>query len=181
MSKRVTPECALPSGRPAAPERQNHPAPENTLDSADCRLLDIIQTGFPLETRPYARLGEELGLPEAEVLARVRGLKERGFIRRLGANFDSRRLGWRSTLCGAKVPQDKLEAFIAEVNRLPGVTHNYLRDHAYNVWFTLIAPSEDDITATLQELTRRTGVTPLNLPARKTYKLKVDFEISPGD
>ena len=157
-----------------------NPAPQDDLDLTDRRLLDIIQTGFPLDPRPYARLGEELGLPESEVLARVRSLKERGVIRRLGANFDSRRLGWKSTLCGAKVPPGQLEAFIAEVNRLPGVTHNYLRDHLYNVWFTLIAPSEEALARTLHDLARRTGITPLSLPAKKTYKLKVDFGLEPS-
>lgn len=155
-------------------------APLDDLDLMDRRLLDIIQTGFPLAPRPYARLGEELGLPEMDVLERVRRLKERGVIRRLGANFDSRRLGWKSTLCGAKVPADKLDAFVAEVNRLPGVTHNYLRDHRYNVWFTLIAPSETALATVLHDLARRTGITPLNLPAEKTYKLKVDFGLELG-
>ena len=147
------------------------------LDTVDRRLLDIIQTGFPLDSRPFARLGAELALSEAEALDRVRRLKDQGLIRRLGANFDSRKLGWRSTLCGAKVPADRLEAFIAEVNNLPGVTHNYLRNHTYNVWFTLIAPSEKDIAATLQGLAERTGITALNLPAQKIYKLKVDFAL----
>ena len=152
-----------------------NPVPHDDLDLMDRRLLDIIQTGFPLDPRPYARLGEELGISETEALERVRTLKARGIIRRLGANFDSRRLGWKSTLCGAKVPADKLDAFIVEVNRLPGVTHNYLRDHLYNVWFTLIAPSEAALAETLRELADRTGIAPLNLPAEKTYKLKVDF------
>ena len=153
------------------------PAFEEQLDTTDRRLLDIIQTAFPLESRPFARLGAELDLSEAETLDRVRRLKKQGLIRRLGANFDSRKLGWRSTLCGAKVPEDRLEDFTAEVNRLPGVTHNYLRRHTYNVWFTLIAPSESDIAATLQGLAERTGITALNLPAQKVYKLKVDFAL----
>ena len=156
---------------PDAPDR------EQQLEAIDRSLLDIIQTGFPLNSRPFARLGAELGLSEAEALDRMRRLKNQGLIRRLGANFDSRKLGWQSTLCGAKVPEDRLAAFTAEVNRLPGVTHNYLRRHTYNVWFTLIAPSENDITAALQELARRTGITALNLPARKVYKLKVDFAL----
>ena len=147
------------------------------LDMTDRRLLDIIQTAFPLQARPFARLADELGISEEEALARVRRLKELGIIRRLGANFDSRKLGWRSTLCGAQVPPERLAAFTAEVNRLPGVTHNYLRKHAYNVWFTLIAPSEDAMAQTLRALSERTGITVLNLPARKIYKLKVDFPL----
>lgn len=153
------------------------PGAQAQLDLTDRRLLDIIQTGFPLAPRPYAQLGEQLGLDEEDTLKRMCRLKEQGLIRRLGANFDSRRLGWKSTLCGAKVPEESLAAFVAEVNSLPGVTHNYLREHTYNVWFTLIAPSEAAIADILQELTRRTGITALNLPAAKVYKLKVDFAL----
>ena len=145
------------------------------MDNLDKRLLDIIQTDFPLEPRPYAVLGERLQLTEAEVLARVRALRQRGLIRRIGANFQSAALGFRSTLCAAKVPQEKLDAFVAEVNALPGATHNYLRGHAYNVWFTLIGPSWDAVCATLEELSRRTGVDILNLPASRLYKIRVDF------
>ena len=151
-----------------------------TFDRTDRRLLDLIQSDFPLEARPFACLGEILDLSEEECLARVSALRESGVIRRLGANFDSRKLGWESTLCGAKAPKEKLAEFIAAVNALPGVTHNYLREHPYNVWFTLIAPSEDDIAETLRELTRKTGVAVLSLPARKIYKLKVDFAMEPG-
>lgn len=67
-------------------------------------------------------------------------MRESGLIRRLGANFQSAKLGFRSTLCAAKVPEEQLEQFIAEVNAIPGVTHNYLRNHSYNIWFTLIGP-----------------------------------------
>ena len=147
------------------------------MDTLDKRLLDIMQSNFPLVSRPYAAMGEELGLTEAETLARVRALKGRGIIRRLGGNFQSKKLGWRSTLCAAKVPEDRLEAFVAEVNRHPGVTHNYLREHAYNVWFTFIGPSWDEVCATLAEITAATGIEILNLPAKKMFKIKVDFQM----
>ena len=150
---------------------------EEFLDALDRRLLSRIQSGFPLESRPYALLGEELGLTEAETLARVRALRTRKIIRRLGANFQSSGLGFRSTLCAARVPEEKLENFIAQVNALAGVTHNYLRAHAYNVWFTLIAPSWEAALAEIAGLEERTGVQVLNLPAEKLYKIKVDFNL----
>ncbi|MBC7356400.1 MAG: Lrp/AsnC family transcriptional regulator, partial [Desulfomicrobiaceae bacterium] len=112
-----------------------------------------------------------------ETLARVRALTARGVIRRIGANFQSRKLGWHSTLCAACVPEDRLEAFVAEVNRHPGVTHNYLRAHRYNVWFTLIGPSPEDVAATLAGITQATGIPILNLPASKMYKIQVDFKM----
>lgn len=148
------------------------------MDDYDKQILDIIQSSFPVDPRPYAVVGEQVGLTEAEVLARVRRLKGEGVIRRMGANFGSRELGWKSTLCGAEVPQDKLDEFVAEVNKHPGATHNYLRDHKFNVWFALIAPSMDDIEAILSGITEKTGVPIMNLPASKLFKIKVDFQMS---
>ena len=145
------------------------------LDALDRRLLEIIQTDFPLAPRPYAVLGDKLGISEQEALERVRALKKKKIIRRLGANFQSAKLGFRSTLCAAKVPEDKLEAFIADVNARPGVTHNYLRNHAYNVWFTLIGDSWEAMCDTLDGISARHGIPILNLPAARLYKIRVDF------
>lgn len=152
-------------------------AQNEALDTIDRKLLDIIQTAFPLVPRPYAELGRQLGISEEEALARVKGMKERKIIRRLGANFQSAKLGFRSTLCGAHVPEEKLDAFIADVNALPGVTHNYLRNHEFNVWFTLIGPSWDSVCATLKDLEERTGIAIMNLPAEKLFKIRVDFQM----
>jgi DNA-binding Lrp family transcriptional regulator len=152
-------------------------APDFTLDDEDCRILDLIQTDFPLAPRPYAVIGEHCGLGEDEAFRRVRALRESGLIRRLGAVFDSGRLGYVGVLCAAKVPSDMLEAFTAEVNALPGVTHNYLRRHAYNVWFTCTAPSGEALGELLDGLTRRTGIEIARFPAERMYKIKVDFRM----
>ncbi len=148
-----------------------------SMHEMDKKLLDRIQSDFPLTSRPYATLGDELGMTEAETLARVRALKGKGVIRRVGANFQSRKLGFRSTLCAAHVPPESLDDFIAEVNRHPGVTHNYLREHYYNVWFTYIGPSWEAVCADLAAMERETGVTILNLPATRMYKIKVEFRM----
>ena len=147
------------------------------MDAIDKKLLDIIQTDFPIAPRPYAVLGERLGLTEAEALARVRAMRESKIIRRLGANFQSAKLGFRSTLCAAKVPPEKMEAFIAEVNGHPGVTHNYIRDHAYNIWFSYIGPTWEAVCAALDDISRNTGISILNLPASRVYKIRVDFRM----
>ena len=147
------------------------------MDNIDKKLLDIIQTGFPIVPRPYAEIGEKLGITEAEALSRVRALKGKKIIRRLGANFQSSKLGFRSTLCAAKVPDEKMELFTTEVNKLPGVTHNYIRDHVYNVWFTLIGPSWEEVCSPLDGVTERTGIKILNLPATRMYKIRVDFRM----
>ena len=116
-----------------------------TMDDTDKALLNIIQSGFPIESRPYAVLGEKTGISEEEALERVRKMRKKRIIRRMGANFQSKKLGWVSTLCAAKVPADRMEAFTALVNAEPGVTHNYEREHSYNIWFTFIGPSRDYI------------------------------------
>ena len=110
------------------------------MDETDRKILRAVQSRLPVDERPFLKLGQDLGLSEEEVLQRLAGLKSSGVIRRIGGNFDSRSLGFVSTLCAAKVPEDKFQDFVAAVNAYQGVTHNYRRAHAYNVWFTFIAP-----------------------------------------
>ncbi len=147
------------------------------MENIEKQLLDIIQTDFPLTPRPYETLGQKLGITEAEALAHVRAMKEKKIIRRLGANFDSKKLGFRSTLCAAKVPEDKMESFVQCVNAYTGVTHNYLRKHIYNVWFTFIGENWEKVESTLAEITEKTGIPILNLPATKLFKIRVDFKM----
>ncbi|CCH50576.1 siroheme decarboxylase subunit alpha [Pseudodesulfovibrio piezophilus] len=148
------------------------------MDNYDKQILDIIQSHFPLASRPYEEVGKQVGLSEEDVLKRVRDLKEAGIIRRMGANFTSKTLGWQSTLCAASVPQEKIEEFIAEVNQHDGVTHNYLRENEFNIWFALIAPNMDAVESILNGITEKTGVKILNLPADKMFKVKVDFKMN---
>ena len=146
------------------------------LDPKDRLILNEIQRNFPVTHRPFLALSRRLKLHEKEILERVQGLKESGIIRRIGASFSSRAVGFRSTLCAARVPRGKIEEFVAVVNSYPGVTHNYEREGDYNLWFTLIAPSRKKIEQILSEISRRTGVKEiLNLPASKTIKIAVDF------
>ena len=122
--------------------------------------------------------GEELGLPENEVLKRILRLKESGIIRRIGGNFMPEKLGFVSTLCAAKVPEDKVPIFAEVVNRYPGVTHNYRRENTFNIWFTFIAPSMDEINANLEQIADETGISEiLNLPATKVFKIKAEFQL----
>ena len=158
-----------------SPKTENR-KPRTHLDDLDRAILNEIQSNFPLVPRPYAEMGKRVGAKEEEVLARVQALYEAGVIRRIGANFTSRKLGYTSTLCAARVPPEKLARFAAVVNRYPGVTHNYLRKHRYNVWFTLIAESEARLAEILQEIREATGVRDLlSLPAQEIFKIKVDF------
>jgi DNA-binding Lrp family transcriptional regulator len=150
----------------------------NGIDEIDRKILNIIQSRFPITSRPFLEVGEVLGLTEQNVLQRVRRLKQLDIIRRIGGNFDSKKLGFIGTLCAAKVPQDKIEKFNEVINSYPGVTHNYSRNHEYNIWFTFIGESKEEIERALSEISKKTGIqTILNLPAKKTFKIRVDFEI----
>jgi DNA-binding Lrp family transcriptional regulator len=104
-------------------------------------------------------------------------MMDSGVIRRIGANFTSRKLGYTSTLCAAHVPEERLARFVEVVNRFPGVTHNYLRQHHFNVWFTLIAESLERLDQILTEISEASGVEVLSLPAQEIFKIKVDFPV----
>ena len=151
---------------------------EIPMDATDRRILNRIQSNFPVTARPYAAIAQELNLSEDEVLARVGRLKRIGIIRRIGGNFSPEKLGFVSTLCAASVPEEKLEAFAAVVNRYPGVTHNYMRENRFNVWFTFIAPSMEAIEANLAAIAEETGVHGiLNLPATRVFKIRAKFDV----
>jgi DNA-binding Lrp family transcriptional regulator len=148
------------------------------IDDVDKAILNRIQSDFPITSRPYRTIAEDLSLSERDVLKRVSRLKASGIIRRIGGNFTPEKLGFVSTLCAAKVPEDKISQFAEVVNRYPGVTHNYRRENKFNIWFTFIAPSMDEINANLEQIAAETGVTDiLNLPATRVFKIKAEFKV----
>jgi DNA-binding Lrp family transcriptional regulator len=148
------------------------------FDDVDKAILNRIQSDFPITSRPYRTIAEDLGLSEGEVLKRVSRLKASGIIRRIGGNFTPEKLGFVSTLCAAKVPEDKISQFAEVVNRYPGVTHNYRRENTFNIWFTFIAPSMDEINTSLKQIAAETGVTDiLNLPATRVFKIRAEFQV----
>lgn len=148
------------------------------MDEKDRKILNILQTRFPVVPEPYDAVGAELGISGDEVLERVKRLKDNGVIRRIGAVFDSRKLGYASTLCAARVPEKQVRSFVEVVNGYPGVTHNYRRSHEYNIWFTFIAPDPDALEEALAEIRHRTGITDvISMPAVRTYKINATFEL----
>jgi DNA-binding Lrp family transcriptional regulator len=148
------------------------------LDNTDKVILNRIQSNFPIDSHPYRVIARELGLEEPEVIQCVTRLKSSGIIRRIGGNFVPHQVGFVSTLCAAKVPANKIDAFAKVVNRYTGVTHNYQRDHEFNIWFTFIAPSRQVIAKNLESISRETGVeTILNLPATKVFKIRAEFKV----
>ena len=153
------------------------------LDETDTRLLQVLQEEVPLVERPYAAIAERLGLSHSEVLARAAMLKSRphNVIRQISAIFDSKALGYRSTLVAARVDEEDLEKAIAVINAHPGVSHNYLRTHDYNVWYTLAVPPDSllGLEATVDRLHRLSGARATRmLPTLKLFKIGVRLDLA---
>ena len=150
----------------------------NTISETDKTILNMIQLDFPIDARPFRVLAEKLDLSEEELIRRIQTMKDSQLIRRIGGNFSPDRLGYYSTLCTAQVPETKIDLFTRTVNAYPGVTHNYMREHDFNIWFTFIAPSRERIAGSLEEISRQTGVRPiLNLPATRVFKISANFKL----
>ena len=148
------------------------------FDNLDKEILNRIQSDFPVASRPFLVIATDMGVTEDVVIERVAYLKQTGIIRRIGGNFVPGKIGFVSTLCAAKVPEDRVDAFAQVVNQFPGVTHNYQRDDDLNIWFTFIAPSMTDIEAHLKAISKMTGVTGiLNMPATHLFKIRAHFDL----
>ncbi|MCC7493024.1 MAG: AsnC family transcriptional regulator [Fimbriimonadaceae bacterium] len=148
-------------------------------DELDQRLLNELQTGFPLVDQPFAAVGERLGLAHDEVLRRVTELKAGKVLRQISAIFDSRRLGYRSSLVAMRFDPDDLEAGAAVINQHPGVSHNYKRNHAFNLWFTIAVPPSKTLDGEVAALAAkaRPQQTWL-LPTIKLFKIGVNLDMT---
>ncbi|MDI6735422.1 MAG: hypothetical protein QME42_04375 [bacterium] len=150
------------------------------ITSLDIKILDTIQQEFPVCPQPFKTLSTNLGLTEDEVLNQVLSLKEQGVIRRISALFNSSKLGMVTTLVAMKAPGDKIDSIANIINEYAGVTHHYERDDDYNLWFTLMAKSKEELTKFIDEIKEKTGVSSLlNLPTLRRFKVDTTFWI-PG-
>ena len=153
------------------------------LDQNDRRLLDLLQAEIPAVVRPFDALAQKLAMDEVQVLARVAALKSgpHPVIRQISAIFDSAALGYHKTLVAARVAEDHLDAAAAVINEHPGVSHNYRRNHDFNLWYTLTIPAETSLglQKTVQELHRRSGALSTRMfPTIRLYKIGVNFDLS---
>lgn len=151
----------------------------SATDSSDAALLGILQESIPFVRRPFAALGVRCDLSETETLARVQALKDAKVIRQISAIFDTRSLGYASSLVAAKIAPEKLEAAVAVINSHPGVSHNYLRNHEFNLWYTIAVPpiSRLGLEGTVNLLHRLSGAeTTRLLPTLRLFKIGVRFD-----
>jgi siroheme decarboxylase len=150
------------------------------LTETDKRLLNLMQGSFPLEPRPFLRVAEELGVPEEAVLERVQELIDHRIIRQVTPIFDTRALGYSSMLVAAKVDADNPHRPAQVINAHPGVSHNYLRNHEFNLWFTIATEPDSKLglEGTLEALAAEAGAESVRmLPTLKLFKIRMDLEM----
>ncbi|MRR14157.1 Lrp/AsnC family transcriptional regulator [archaeon] len=147
------------------------------MDTADRKILTFISESLPIDEQPFRFIAEQTGISEDEVVDRIRELKNKGIIRRIGAVISPKRLGWHSTLCAVNISEGRIEEYAEVVNSFQEVTHNYVRSGEPNCWFTLIAPTKERSGEIIREISRRLQVEVLDLPAERTFKIKVSFTL----
>lgn len=147
------------------------------MDKINIRLLNILQQGVPLVSYPFKEIADLLGISEEAVMTRIKDLKQNGIIRRLGGVFDSPSMGMKSTLCAMIVPPDRIDEVAQKVNAFSEVTHNYLRDNEYNMWFTVTTTSTSALDEIQNKIMSDTGLKVTSMPVLQRYKIKVVFEL----
>ena len=153
------------------------------LDELDKRLLNLMQGSFPLAPRPYASVAADARISEADVIARVQYLLDQRIIRQITPIFDTRALGYSSMLVAAKVDPENPWRAATIINAHPGVSHNYLRNHEFNIWFTIATEPDSPlgVQGTLDVLGREAGAESIRqLPTQKLFKIRMDLEMG-GD
>lgn len=156
-------------------------APRARPDDADRDLLNALQAGIALERHPYAEVGARVGMDEDEVLRRLDRLKQGGVVRQLSAIFDTRALGYESSLVAARYPDDRLFEAADIVGGHPGVSHNYRRNHAFNLWFTVAVEPDSrlGLEGTVERLREATEAESMRLlPTIKLYKINVQLDMT---
>jgi DNA-binding Lrp family transcriptional regulator len=169
--------------QPVAKVRSRRDGSAVPLDELDRKLLNLLQGSFPIAARPYAHVAELAGIPEQEVLARTKRLLDERIIREITPIFDTRVLGYSSMLVAAKVDSENPWRAAKIVNSHPGVSHNYLRDHDFNLWFTIATEPDSQLglDGTLELLERLTGAESVRqLPTLRLFKIRMDLEMEKG-
>lgn len=149
------------------------------MDLVDRKLLNRIQSDFPLVERPFEELGKSLGISGEEAIGRIHRLKEEKIIRQVSAIFDTRALGYQSSLVAMKVDPQRVDEAAEVVNRHPGVSHNYKRNHAFNIWFTIALPPQSSLERTIGRLHELAGAESTRiLPTLRLFKIGVDLDMT---
>lgn len=149
------------------------------MNEIDRKILNKIQFDFPLDSHPYLRIGEAVGTTESDVIGRIGRLRQQQIIRQIGAIFDTRNLGYASSLVAMRVPPERIVTSAARVSDFPGVSHNYRREDRFNLWFTVAVPPPRDLNETVKILSSEAGSeATLILPALRIFKIGVKLDMT---
>ena len=147
------------------------------LDDIDRKLINLIQLKFPVSVHPFEDLAAEIGTTEDVVMTKLNRLKTEGVIRRIGPIINTRGIGGTNTLAAVKVPEDQIDKAAAVINKYDEVSHNYLRNEEYNIWFTVSAPTQERLNRILSEIQTELDCPLLDLPTIKQFKIQVNFHV----
>ncbi len=152
--------------------------PTTAFQQVERELLNIVQSDFPLVAEPFKAIGERLELPETEVIDLVADLKKKNVIRQISAIFDTRRLGYKTSLVAMQFTDDRLDDAAHKINEHPGVSHNYGRTGHFNLWFTLAVGPEESLEDAVEQMGLDTGALSWRLlPTKQFFKIGVNFDM----
>lgn len=149
------------------------------MDDMDRRIIKELQENFPLEINPYEVIAGNLGMSTNQLWQRILALADSGVIRRMGFSIDSRKIGYSSTLAAIRVPDSEIEEASKLISGYPQITHSYLRDDEFNIWFTIITENRDCVLAILEEIREAMDLSEadvMDLPVEKLFKLDARFK-----
>jgi DNA-binding Lrp family transcriptional regulator len=146
------------------------------MDEIDRRIINALQTGFPISERPYQEAAQALGISEPELLERLENLLQDQTLSRFGPLYDAEAMGGSLTLAAMQVPDERFEEIAEIVNEFPEVAHNYARNHALNMWFVLATETPGQLRQALTGIERRTGLTVYNMPKITEYFVGLKLE-----
>ena len=152
------------------------------MDELDYRILEVLQNEFPLRGRPYEVVSKKLKISCEQLMVRTESLIADGIIRRIGASLDSRKLGYCSTLAAISVNNSVVERASEIIEGFAEITHSYLRNDHFNIWFTIIASTNDRLENIIKEIQSALSLESsqvLNLPMKRLFKLNACFNILP--
>ena len=152
------------------------------IEIVDKKILNIIQSAFPLVEEPFKQIGDKLGESESEIIGRIQSMKDQNIVRQISAIFDTRRLGYKTTLVAMRFAPENLDRCAQIVNEHPGVSHNYARVGQFNLWFTLAVPPYEDLEESVKAMAKRTGAEAFRImPTIRFFKIGVNFDMISGE
>lgn len=147
------------------------------MDALDRKIINLLQTGFPLTEEPYLEVAKELGIEEQELLKRLSTLLEDKTLSRFGPMYDAQKLGGAFSLVAVRVPEDDYEKVTEIVNSFSEVAHNYKRDHDFNMWYVLATDSPEKIDEVNAEIEKKSGLKVFNMPKLDEYYIGLQLSV----